>query len=68
MMSEQPGSVAAANNLASLLSDYRDDKASLEKAQSLAATLRGSPIPQFKDTLGWINYRRGDYGHAIAKL
>ena len=68
ILGEQPESVTAANNLASLLSDHRDDKASLDKAQSLAAMLRASPIPQFKDTLGWISYRRGNYAGAIAEL
>ena len=58
----------AANNLASLLSDHRNDKASLEKAQTLAASLRETQIPQFKDTLGWISYRRDDYVNAISLL
>ena len=65
---EQPGSMVVANNLASLLADHRTDKASLERAQSLSAVLRQSPIPQFKDTLGWVNYRRGDYSAAIPLL
>ena len=68
MIIEQPDSITTANNLASLLADYRDDKASLEKAQALAASLRDSPIPQFKDTLGWIRYRNGDYVGAIQYL
>jgi len=54
-----------ANNLATLLADYRSDKASLDKAQALAASLRKSPIPQFKDTLGWVSYREGDYRSAV---
>ena len=61
ILSKQPGSMIAANNLASLLSDYRNDKASLERAQALAASLRETQIPQFKDTLGWISYRHDDY-------
>jgi len=68
ILNENPGSMAAANNLASLLSDHRDDKASLEKARSLVASLQESPIPQFKDTLGWLSYRRGDYAIAISLL
>ncbi len=68
ILSQQPGSMIAANNLASLLSDHRDDKASLERAQSLAAVLRRSQVPQFKDTLGWVGYRRGDYKIAVSLL
>ena len=60
--------MVAANNLASLLSDHRNDKASLEKAQTLAASLRETQIPQFKDTLGWISYRRDDYVNAVSLL
>jgi tetratricopeptide (TPR) repeat protein len=66
MLDKEPGNLIAANNLASLLLDYRTDKASLKKAQSLAAFLRKSQIPQFKDTLGWVSYRQGDYGTAVS--
>ena len=68
ILSREPGLMIAANNLASLLSDHRNDKASLEKAQTLAASLRETQIPQFKDTLGWISYRRDDYVNAISLL
>jgi len=68
MLKQDPSSLVAANNLASLLADYRTDKASLERAQSLAAGLQKSPVPQFKDTLGWINYLRGDYKSALPLL
>ena len=68
LLKQQPGSVIVANNLASLLADYRTDKASLERAHSLAAILRKSQVPQFKDTLGWVSYRRGDYKSAMSLL
>jgi tetratricopeptide (TPR) repeat protein len=68
LLKQDPGSLIAANNLASLLSDRRADKASLERAYSLAATLRKSQIPAFKDTLGWIDYLRGDYKSATGLL
>ena len=68
ILSKHPGSMIAANNLASLLSDHRNDKASLERAQTLAATLRGTQIPQFKDTLGWVSYRQDDYANAVSLL
>ena len=66
MADKQPGSLIVANNLASLLLDHRTDQASLKKAQSLAAVLRKSQIPQFKDTLGWVSYHQGDYRTAVS--
>ncbi len=66
LLDKQPGNLIAANNLASLLLDRRTDEASLKKAQSLAAILRKSQIPQFKDTLGWASYQLGDYRTAVS--
>jgi tetratricopeptide (TPR) repeat protein len=68
MLKKDPGSLIVANNLASLLADHRTDKASLDRAQTLAAMLRKSPVPQFKDTLGWTTYQNGDYSAAVALL
>ena len=68
MLKEQPGSMIVANNLASLLTDRRTDKASLDQANSIALLLRKSEVPQFKDTSGWIAYRRGDYTAASSLL
>ena len=68
VLGQEPGSMVAANNLASLLSDHRTDKASLDRAQSLAGVLRKSQVPQFKDTLGWISYRQGDFNVAVSQL
>jgi tetratricopeptide (TPR) repeat protein len=68
MLKEQPGSMIVANNLASLLADHRTDKASLNQAKTLAALLKNSDVPQFKDTLGWVTYQQGDYGAAITLL
>ncbi len=56
------------NNLASLLSDFRDDQASLDRAAELAKLLRRVEVPQFKDTIGWIAYRRGEYKEAAVYL
>jgi tetratricopeptide (TPR) repeat protein len=56
------------NNLVSLLADHRTDKASLERANSIAAVLKNSPVPQFKDTLGWLYYRQGNYSAAVSLL
>ena len=34
----------------------------------MAVLLKNSPIPQFKDTVGWIDYQRADYAAAISLL
>ena len=68
MLNQQPGSLVAANNLASMLADHRTDKASLDQAQTLRCKSADSPVPQFKDTLGWVDYRQGDYKAAIPLL
>ena len=68
VLSRQPGSMVATNNLASLLADHRTDKVSLQRAVSLAAGLRQSPVPQFVDTLGWLSYRQGDFKTAVQLL
>lgn len=59
---------AVANNLASLLSDYRTDKVSYERALTLARQFESSNNPAFMDTLGWIYYRLGDFEKAIPLL
>jgi len=66
ILDKQPGNLIVANNLASLLLDHRTDKASVKKAESLAASLRKSQIPQLKDTLGWASYHQGDYRTAVS--
>ena len=57
-----------ANNLASLISTYRDDAESLERAYAVARRLRGTEVPAFQDTYGWIAYRRGEYEDALEHL
>jgi Tfp pilus assembly protein PilF len=63
-----PGSIVAANNLASLLSDYRTDQASLDRAYQVALMLNKTPVPSFQDTLGWVYYLRGDKKAAMKLL
>lgn len=66
VVQRQPGDLVASNNLASLLLDNRLDQPSLKRARSVAALLRNSQIPEFKDTLCWAKYSEGDYGSAIS--
>ena len=65
---KQPGSMIVANNLASLLSDHRTDTASQERAHTLALSLRKADVPQFKDTLGWVYFKEGNYKDALPLL
>lgn len=67
--SQIPNSLVAANNLASLLSTNDDaDAEALERASVVARRLRGSDVPAFQDTFGWIQYRRGDLELALEYL
>ena len=68
MLKHNPGSLVVMNNLASLLSDHRTDKASLDQAESLALSLQDSQVAQFKDTLGWIYNREGNFKAAVPLL
>lgn len=68
LLKDQPNVPVAINNLVSLLLDYRSDKASLDRAFSLADALRNSSVPQFQDTYGWSQYKRGEFKNAIATL
>ncbi len=61
-------SLVVANNLASLLTTHRSDDESLQRAQILARRLRGTRIPAFQDTYGWIAYRVGNYDEALIYL
>ena len=61
---DYPTSAVATNNLASLLSDNRDDEESLLRARSLAERFRDSPVPHFRDTLGWLHLRLGQTDQA----
>ena len=56
------------NNLASLLSEHRNDEESMQRALELASRFRQSSIPHFKDTLGWIYYKLGDIQAATSLL
>ena len=57
-----------ANNLASLLSEFREDPESLERAFNIAKRLRSSDVPAFQDTYGWILYKRGEFERALQPL
>lgn len=57
--------LVVANNLASMLSTYRDDEESLTRAFNVSRRLRGTKVPQLRDTYGWILHLRGDQEEAL---
>ena len=65
---QDSGNLVVANNLASLISTFRDDEENLTRAAGIARRLRGTQVPAFQDTYGWISYRRGDLDEALDYL
>ena len=68
LYAEDSSNTVVANNLASLITAHHDDAASLERAEAIARRLRGSDVPAFQDTYGWIAFRRGNMDEALANL
>ncbi len=64
----KPGDALASNNLASILSDVRNDAESLRRAKKLALGFEKSNQPGFLDTLGWIYYKSAEYPKSIEIL
>ena len=67
-------SPVVANNLASLLTrkggsgGFGADPATLGRAYAIARRLRGTEVPEFQDTYGWILLLRGDAAEAQSYL
>ena len=68
MHARDTSNIVLRNNLASMLSTYREDDTSLVRALDLARPLRTSDVPAFLDTYGWIAYRQGNLETAQAYL
>jgi cellulose synthase operon protein C len=68
ILKDQPNSLLAINNLASLLVDDRSDKASLERAATVADALKVSNVPEYQDTFGWVLYKNGKAAEATEVL
>ena len=61
-----PRNVLAANNLATLLVDYKGDPQSLQKAFALSRDFeKDAPHPLFLDTLGWVRFKMGQREEAL---
>ena len=68
LLDKQPDSLILINNVASLIAEHRADEASLERAHQLALRLRDVDLAPFKDTLGWVHFRRGEFRAAVDYL
>jgi tetratricopeptide (TPR) repeat protein len=60
--------LVVANNMASLLSSYRSDQPSLDRAWAVARRLNGTQVPAFADTYGWLAHLRGQTTEALPYL
>jgi tetratricopeptide (TPR) repeat protein len=68
LYSENSNNVLVANNLASLITTFRDTPEDLDRAFAIARRLSNSNVPAFQDTYGWIEYRRGNHEAALRYL
>ncbi|MGR3371522.1 MAG: tetratricopeptide repeat protein [Pseudooceanicola nanhaiensis] len=68
LYAENTSDVVVANNLASLLSTWNDNPETIDRAEVISRRLVGSNVPAFQDTLGWIQYLKGNYDAAIRNL
>ncbi len=62
------GNLVVANNLASLISSYKTDQPSLDRAWAVARRLNGTTVPAFADTYGWLAHLRGQTAEALPYL
>ena len=67
-LQKDPNNSVAANNLASLLADYRTDKESLKEAAKLVEPFAILSNPNLLDTYGWVSLRAGDANKALPVL
>jgi len=68
LVTRDPSSVAALNNLAMLLVSYRNDAASLERADQLTGKLNHVTEPSILNTRGWVKFKRGELQESLALL
>ena len=63
-----PDNLLIANNLASMLSDYKDGKNDLSLTKELIGKLEENKRPIFLDTIGWAYFKLGEQKKAIQYL
>jgi tetratricopeptide (TPR) repeat protein len=65
---QNPHSQPIANNLAMLLVNYKEDRASLDRARDMTADFASSNDGKLLDTNGWVHIKRGEYAEALPVL
>jgi tetratricopeptide (TPR) repeat protein len=66
ILTRNPRSLIAANNLAATLADRKGDPESLKRALALSRDFeRRAPNPYFLDTLGWVHLKLGNPHEAL---
>lgn len=68
MADREPVALVVANNLASLLADNEPTPEMIDRAYNMAKRLRGSEVPFFMDTYGWLLHLKGDSETALQVL
>ncbi|MDR2801508.1 MAG: tetratricopeptide repeat protein [Desulfovibrio sp.] len=68
IIAARPDYLAAANNLAFLLTRHKPTPERLAEAETLAGKAAGGEAPQPLDTLGWVQHLRGNSEAAEANL
>ena len=63
-----PNNIVANNNLAVLLVDHAGDEFSIVEAKKLIMKLEDVQQPAILDTVGWVNYKAGNYTTAVQVL
>jgi tetratricopeptide (TPR) repeat protein len=68
VLTRNPQSEIAVNNLAMLLATYKKDKSSLDRAKELSARFADSVNPSYLDTYGWVLYKHGETAASVPVL
>ena len=68
LVKRAPDDDSYVNNLAYLQIETKGDKASLERALALTQRFKESNNPGYLDSLGWAQYKLGQYAEAVAVL
>lgn len=68
LVKRAPDEDGYANNLAYLLTQFKGDKASLERALTLTQRFKESSNPGYLDSLGWTHYKLAQYAEAVPVL
>ncbi|WP_411816145.1 tetratricopeptide repeat protein [Hyphococcus sp. DH-69] len=68
LIEARPTDRIIANNFVSLSSDLRTDAESIARALKVSEAIAEIENPYYQDTVGWANYRAGNYAKAVEHL